>query len=47
VPVQRAGPGHFVANGFNIPLSGKWTLEVKALLSDIDEATVSGTVPVK
>jgi copper transport protein len=47
VPVQRAGPGHFVASGFNIPLSGKWTLEVKVLLSDIDEATVSGTVPVK
>jgi copper transport protein len=47
VPVQRAGPGHFVASGFDIPLSGKWTLEVKVLLSDIDEATVSGTVPVK
>ncbi|HZQ75918.1 MAG TPA: copper resistance protein CopC [Acidimicrobiia bacterium] len=47
VPVQRAGPGHFVANGFNIPLSGKWTLGVKVLLSDIDEADVSGTVPVK
>src|SRR5581483_10864852 len=47
VPVQRAGPGHFTATGFNIPLSGKWTLEVKVLLSDIDEATVNGTVPVK
>jgi copper transport protein len=47
VPVQRAGPGHFVASGFNIPLSGRWTLEVKVLLSDIDEATVSGAVPVK
>lgn len=47
VPVQRAGPGHFVASGFNIPLSGKWTLEVKVLLSDIDEADVTGTVPVK
>ena len=47
VPVQRAGPGHFVASNFNIPLQGQWTLEVKALLSDIDEATVSATVPVK
>jgi copper transport protein len=47
VPVQRAGPGHFTATGFNVPLRGKWTLEVKVLLSDIDEATVSATVPVK
>jgi len=47
IPVQRAGPGHFSAYGFTIPLRGEWTLEVKALLSDIDEATVSTTVPVK
>jgi copper transport protein len=47
VPVQRAGPGHFSAYNFNIPLSGQWKLEVKVLLSDIDEATVSTTVPVK
>ena len=47
VPVQRAGPGHFSAYEFTIPLRGQWKLEVKALLSDIDEATVSTTVPVK
>jgi copper transport protein len=47
VPVQRAGPGHFSAYNFNIPLRGQWKLEVKALLSDIDEATVSTTIPVK
>jgi copper transport protein len=47
VPVQRAGPGHFSAYNFNIPLRGSWKLEVKALLSDIDEATVSTTIPVK
>ena len=47
VPVQRAGPGHFTAYNFNIPLRGQWKLEVKVLLSDIDEATVSATVPVK
>jgi copper transport protein len=47
VPVQRAGPGHFSAYNFNIPLRGQWKLEVKALLSDIDEATVSATIPVK
>ncbi|MGH9008532.1 MAG: copper resistance D family protein, partial [Acidimicrobiia bacterium] len=47
VPVTRAGPGHFSAYDFPLPLRGDWTLEVKALLSDIDEATVSTTIPVK
>ena len=47
VPVQRAGPGHFSAYDFTIPLRGEWMLEVKVLLSDIDEVTVSTTVPVK
>jgi copper transport protein len=47
IPVQRAGPGHFSAYNFTIPLRGEWKLEVKALLSDIDEATVSATIPVK
>jgi copper transport protein len=47
IPVQRAGPSHFSAYNFNIPLKGEWKLEVKALLTDIDEATVSTTIPVK
>lgn len=47
IPVQRAGPGHFSAYNFNIPLRGSWKLEVKALLSEIDEATVTTTIPVK
>jgi copper transport protein len=47
IPVQRAGPNHFSAYNFNIPLKGEWKLEVKALLTDIDEATVSTTIPVK
>ena len=47
VPVQRAGPGHFSAYNFTLPLRGDWTLQVKALLSEIDEATLSTTIPVK
>src|SRR6185295_19287062 len=47
IPVQRAGPGHFSAYNFAIPLKGDWKLEVKALLSEIDEATVSTTIQVK
>jgi copper transport protein len=47
VPLTRAGPGHFSAYDFALPLRGDWKLEVKALLSDIDETTVSTTIPVK
>ena len=47
LPLTRAGPGHFSAYDFALPLRGEWKLEVKALLSDIDEATVSTTIPVK
>jgi copper transport protein len=47
VPLTRAGPGHFSAYDFALPLRGDWKLELKALLSDIDEATVSTTIPVK
>ena len=47
VPLSRAGPGHFSAYDFALPLRGEWKLEVKALLSEIDEATVSTTIPVK
>jgi copper transport protein len=47
VPLTRAGPGHFSAYDFALPLRGDWKLEVKALLSDIDESTVSTTIPVK
>lgn len=47
VPVERAGPGHFSAYDFNLPLRGEWTLEIKTLISDIDEATLTTTIPVK
>lgn len=47
IPVQRPGPGHFSAYNFGIPLRGSWKVEVKALLSEIDEANVSTTIPVK
>jgi copper transport protein len=47
VPLQRAGPGHFSAYNFNIPLRGEWKLEVKALISEIDEVTVSTSIPVR
>lgn len=47
VPLRRAGPGHFSAYGFDLPIAGRWQLTVKALLSDIDEVQASATVPVR
>ena len=47
VPLRRAGPGHFSAYGFDLPIAGHWQLTVKALVSDIDEVQASTTIPVR
>jgi copper transport protein len=47
VPVQRAGPGHFSAYGFELPLRGRWELEVVARLTEIDQVRATSTVPVR
>jgi copper transport protein len=47
VPLQRAGPGHFAAYGFVIPLRGTWQLAVTARTSDIDEATATTTIRIR
>jgi copper transport protein len=47
VPVQRAGPGHFAAYGFVVPLRGTWRLSVSARTSDIDQATATTTIRIR
>jgi copper transport protein len=47
VPVRRAGPGHFAAYGFTIPLPGSWRLEVAVRTSDIDEFRAATTVRIR
>jgi copper transport protein len=44
VPFVRAGPGHFVASGFQVPLPGSWTLDLTARTSEVDQFTASATV---
>jgi copper transport protein len=39
VPLVNAGPGHFVAYGFNVPIRGTWILNVTVRVDDIDEYT--------
>ena len=47
VTLIKLGPGHYTSNGLTIPLSGKWQLEMKALVTDIDEVDATTTVPVR
>ncbi|HVM66516.1 MAG TPA: hypothetical protein VMU14_16725, partial [Acidimicrobiales bacterium] len=37
VPIQQAGPGHYVAYGFDVPIAGTWTLNVTVRTDAIDE----------
>ena len=45
-PLRRAGPGHYISNGFTVPFAGDWQLTVKALVTDVDEVSASATVPI-
>jgi copper transport protein len=47
VPLTRAGPGHYLAQGVTIPLAGTWRVTARALLSETDEATAVGTVKIR
>ena len=47
IPVISAGPGHYIAPGVTIPLTGRWRVTARALLTPIDEATVVGTVDIR
>ena len=46
-PLRRAGPGHFAAYGFDVPIPGAWRLEVVARLSDVDQVQASAEVPIR
>ena len=37
VPLARAGTGHFVAYGFEVPIRGTWTVQIKVRTTAIDE----------
>jgi copper transport protein len=46
IPVRRAGPGHWIGSGVNLPIRGDWTLTVRVLLSETDQAAVAGKLPI-
>lgn len=47
VPLRRAGPGHFAAYGFDIPIPGTWRLEVTARTSDIDQSSAATSLRIR
>lgn len=46
VPLQRAGPNHFVTYGFDIPIAGTWDLEVSARLTEFDQPSATTQLPI-
>lgn len=45
VPLERVAPGHFAAYRFDVPLAGRWRLDVVARTGDVDQ--VRGTTNVR
>ncbi|WP_445152780.1 copper resistance CopC/CopD family protein [Baekduia sp. Peel2402] len=45
--VNRAGPGHYVANALTLAPGGKWQITVTDRVSDFDEHTARFDVPVR
>ena len=46
VPLRDLGPGHYLSPGFDIPLSGDWRVTTKVRLTDVDQVTRTGTIPI-
>ncbi len=47
VPFLVAGPGHDLANGFQIPFAGQWRVTVTALVDPTDEVTATKVVTIR
>ena len=46
VPLRRLGPGHYLSPGFDIPIAGEWRATAKARLTEVDQVTLTGTLPI-
>jgi copper transport protein len=47
VPLRRLGPGHYVANDFDIPIRGEWQLIANALVDETTQVVVRGNVEIR
>ena len=46
IPVRRIGPGHYISSAVDLPIRGDWTLTVRILLSESDQAALAGKLPI-
>ncbi|HEV2309814.1 MAG TPA: copper resistance protein CopC [Acidimicrobiia bacterium] len=46
IPLRRLGSGHYLSPGFTIPFSGNWRVTAGVQLSEFNEVTLVGTLPV-
>lgn len=46
IPVRRLGPGHYISSGTDLPIRGDWTLTIRILLSETDQAALAGKLPI-
>jgi copper transport protein len=46
IPVRRIGPGHYISSGVNLPIRGDWNLTVRVLLSETDQAALTGKLAI-
>jgi copper transport protein len=47
VDLEPAGPGHYVADGMDVPGAGTWTLVVSVRLDEFTATTAGATFPVR
>jgi copper transport protein len=47
IKLIKLGPGHYTSNALTIPFSGTWQLQIKALVTQIDEVDASATIRVR
>ena len=47
VELEVAGRGHYQSLSFNLPLKGRWRLDVKARTSDVDSEAFEATVEIR
>jgi copper transport protein len=47
VPLERAGPNHFVAYDFDVPIEGEWEFDVGVRIGEFDAFNEQANVPIR
>jgi hypothetical protein len=47
IDLRKAGPGHYVSTGANLPITSQWELLITARVSAFNEYTARIDVPIR